>query len=438
MYRQTPLAAASAILALASLVAPQPARAQTGATDYYVAPKLIAQGKSTSSITGPGTVVVKVLVHTNGTFAVQQVVRSTNPGDNAAALEIAKSSRYRPATKGNKPIEAYYDFTLKFTGGGAASSADASGLAADERMLTAGNYAGAQHALASYLQAHPGDARAEADLGLTDSFLNDPDGAVAAFDAIGPGKTPANYKAAAARAYEDYAAEQFKAKNFQAGSAAAKRALALDPGFAAYNTLGFGELLAGQASAAVGDLEQARTLAKSSGTSVTNRVTIEANLVSAYLQAGEPEKAQAAIAEIARLDPSDQSGRVALATYYVDQAQTDDQAGKYPEAAALYEQAAAGTPDSAAALYARAAFSYLNAKPAPDNAKATADANKALALDPNDPQANFAAGIALANQGKSKEALPYLQKAEAAAKQQNLTQLVTSIQNAIKQIGGTP
>jgi hypothetical protein len=75
-------------------------------------------------------------------------------------------------------------------------------------------------------------------------------------------------------------------------------------------------------------------------------------------------------------------------------------------------------------------------KPNADSAKAKADADKALALAPGDAQANFAAGVALANQGSTKDALVYLNKADTAAKAANDTQLATAIENAIKQLGG--
>lgn len=87
-------------------------------------------------------------------------------------------------------------------------------------------------------------------------------------------------------------------------------------------------------------------------------------------------------------------------------------------------------------MYVNAAFSYLNAKPQPDNAKAKADADKALAIDANGAPANFAAGIALANDGKSAEAMTYLRRAEAAAKAGTDANLTASIQAAIKQLGG--
>ena len=127
---------------------------------------------------------------TDGSFTVQKVLRSTNHGDDAAALDIAKHSTYAPATRGNKKVVAFYDYTLKFTAGGefvadAGSAAGGSDTAAFERELRAGNYSGAQTGLKAYLAQHPDDAKAQTDLGVADTFLNDYEDAVTAFDKAG-------------------------------------------------------------------------------------------------------------------------------------------------------------------------------------------------------------------------------------------------------------
>ena len=75
-------------------------------------------------------------------------------------------------------------------------------------------------------------------------------------------------------------------------------------------------------------------------------------------------------------------------------------------------------------------------KPSAQPAKAKADADKALAIDANSPRANFLAGVALADQGNSKDALSYLNKADSAAKAANDTALVAQIEAAIKQLSG--
>ena len=79
---------------------------------------------------------------------------------------------------------------------------------------------------------------------------------------------------------------------------------------------------------------------------------------------------------------------------------------------------------------------YLNMKPNADGPKAKAEADKALAIDPNNPRANFIAGVALADQGNSKDALTYLNKADGAAKAANDAGLADQIEAAIKQLSG--
>ena len=75
--------------------------------------KLINQGKTTHSIAGNGKVVVQVQVNADGSHKAIKVISSTNPGDNAAAMDIAQNSTYRPAHRGKTPITAFYDFTLR-------------------------------------------------------------------------------------------------------------------------------------------------------------------------------------------------------------------------------------------------------------------------------------------------------------------------------------
>ncbi len=89
-------------------------------------------------------------------------------------------------------------------------------------------------------------------------------------------------------------------------------------------------------------------------------------------------------------------------------------------------------------FYTQAALSYLNAQPKPDATNAKAAADKALALKPDDATANFAAGIALADQpGKTQDALVYLNKADTLAKGGTDAKLTAQIEAAIKQLNGT-
>ncbi|HEY0798290.1 MAG TPA: hypothetical protein VGD50_04015, partial [Candidatus Baltobacteraceae bacterium] len=97
------------------------ASAQTG---VYVPPKLVSRGEPGTSVPGPGSVIVKVLVKADGSFQVQNVIRSTNHADDQVALDIATHSTYKPALRAGKSTTAFYDYTLAFTNTGVAPAAD--------------------------------------------------------------------------------------------------------------------------------------------------------------------------------------------------------------------------------------------------------------------------------------------------------------------------
>ncbi len=416
------------------------AQSSSGGIEYFNPAKLVERGTPTTPAAGAGTVVVQVLVNKDGTFKVQRIIRSSNHGDDAAALEIAKTSKYRPATRGTTPQTSFYDFSLNFTGSGASAegtdSSGAQGVAQYARMIAAGNYSGAQTGLKTYIAAHPDDAKAELELGIASADLGQPADAVAAFDKAGT--IPPEAAAVAGKAYNDVAAADLNAKDAPAAVAAAKRAVELAPGFFTYNTLGFAELSAGSNEGAIADLEKARALgATEKGVKPQDRAKADGNLISAYLNAGKSDSAKPIAAEAKALDPSETASDTAFAMYDYKTAQTDSDNGKLVEAAALYEQAAALVPAQAALLYGEAALSLLHVKSNVDYAKVKADADKGLAADPDDAASNFAEGVVIANTpGKSKDALPYLNKADAAAKKANNSAFAAAIENFIEQLGG--
>jgi tetratricopeptide (TPR) repeat protein len=423
-----------AVACAGALAGPQAARAQDAGS--YQPPKLLKQGTATSAISGPGTVTVKVEVDAQGRPTVAGILRSTNHGDEQAATEIARSSSYRPALKDGKPLLAFYDFELKFSGTGvSAQSAPPGSLNSFEMMTRAGNYKGAQSGLQTYLGTHPADQHAQLDLGIADTYLGQYDGAVDAYGKAGT--IPDNAKLIAGKAYAEAAMAAYRAKSYDAGIAKAKRATELAPGLGAYNVLGFGELSKGDDAPAIADLEKARSLAASENARPHERALIDDNLAEAYAEAGNLDSAKTIAAEVRQLDPSDTHAQNSLANYYFKKGQALVGAGKHADAAALFEQAAQQVPTQAAALYSQAAIAYLNAQPSPLNDKAKADADKALAVDPDNAEANYAAGVALANQsGHQKDALVYLQKADASAKKAGDANLSSAIEKTIAQLSG--
>src|SRR5271165_6070713 len=431
--RWIPLAAA---LCAGLLAIPPAARAQNAANDY-VPPKLIKRGSASAMPSGSGTVIVKVFVKKSGIASVQGILKSSNHDLDEAALSIAKDSTYRPATKGGQKVDAFYDFTLRFSAGSASSggASGTSGIGPYVAMEKANNFTGAKAGLESYLTAHPGDPDAESALGVADMFLNDSAAATAAFDKAGD-KIPANFRMLAAQAYAKYAVDQANAKNFDVAIAAAKHSVNIDPSFANYNALGFTQFAAAAYSEAIVLLEKARALGESSHEPNDKRASVDVNLVSAYLQAGNPDAAKPVAAEAKQLNPNNAGAQNAFQSYYDKQASAKLSLGKFDEAAAIDEQGAANVPSAAAVFYTQAALAYLRIKPNPDSAKGLADAQKALALDATIPAANYAAGIALANQGKKPDALVYLNKADAGAKAAGDANLTAAIENAIKQMNG--
>ena len=405
-------------------------------SQYYVPPKLVKQGTAQSPIAGNGTVIVQVLVNTDGSFKVQKIVRSSNHGDDQAALEMAATAKYSPATKGGRKIQAFYTYTLKFVGSSATlSDSTTSGqLATYNAQVRAGRYADAKTGLSTYLMAHPSDTQASMLLGVADTFLEDYPGAAAAFDKAGT--IPSQYRTVAARAYAGAAEKAIAGKDSANAVSDAKHANELSPGVPTLNLLGNAQLIAGDFSGAAQSFEQARAQAQSdSKVDSKQRATILANLASAYAGAGDVDKATALIPEIKQLDPANTNAETAVVATYARQASAAQKAGNIAQAAALYDKAAGFGPQYAATMYTYEAFALLGgAKPDYKAAKAAAD--KALAVKPDSPEANYAAGLALANSGNTKDAIPFLQKADAAAKAAGDTALATRVESDLKKING--
>jgi TonB family protein len=416
---------------LATLGTGASALAQAGPPVYHP-PKLIKQGTATSSVAGNGTVKIQVRVNADGSFEVQKIVSSTNHGDDAAALEMAKSAQYAPATKGGKKVVAFYTYVLRFVGSQAQVPA-AGTIAEFNSEVHSGKYAEAKSGLTTYLAAHPDDAQANAVLGVANFFLNDYTGAAAAFDKAGT--VPPQYKTVAANAYVHAAEDALANKNGAVAVADATKANQLAPGAPTLNLLGNAQIIAGDYPNAIRSLDQARATAEKEGKmDAKQRAVISANLVAAYVDAGQIDKATALLPEIKQLDPSNMSAAQRVAAYYNTKGQAEQKAGRVQDAIALYEKGASfGSPD-AYILYTNEAVAYMqNVKPDWSSAKAAAD--KALALKPDDGWANYAAGIALANGGKGSEAIPYLRKAEASAKASGNTDLATKAQEVLTRLG---
>jgi Tfp pilus assembly protein PilF len=417
------------IAALAVGALPVRAAAQTAV--FYVPPKLASRGTNTTPISGKGTVTIKVFVHANGKADVPSTVaKSTNHADDAAALEIAKNSTYKPASKDGKPADAFYTFVLSFTGGGAVS--DASNETSNAALQKAavlernGNYAGAKAQLANYLQTKPDDKEANLLLAVANAFTD------AAFDKAG--SIPAKYKTLAGKTYSNAAVAALKANENDAAITFAGKAIDLTPSAEPYNIRGSAEYAQKKYDPAISDLEKARDLATAEKADNHQLAIIETNLTAAYMGAGQTDKGLAAAKDVARLDPSITQTGDLIAQYYNDKATALVKSGDRKGAADQLDAGAAAAPKYAVQLYGNAAMILAN-DGKPDWKVVKAEADKALAIDPNDARSNFVAGVALANDKNTKDALTYLTKAQASAKSGNDADLSKQIDAALKQLG---
>ncbi|MGA2394077.1 MAG: tetratricopeptide repeat protein [Candidatus Lustribacter sp.] len=396
---------------------PKPAVAHAQTAAPHVAPKLLERGTNTTPAAGPGDVEVQVFVKKDGTFTISRIIKSTNPANNDAALEIAKSSKYAPATRGGKPVDEYYDFAFAFGGGTAALGtpppSTGGPLAAALATIHAGNYDQAKTQLQTYIAAHPGDTQAQVLLGVADSFGGDPAGAATAFDKAGT--VPDQYKALALQSYEKYATAALNGQHYNDAVTAAGHAIDINPqDIGAYYTRGVAYTDLSNYTAAIADLQKTASLAIAAKTDTKTMLAIDFNLAVAQLNAGQYGEAATSARDIYR-DDVDMSGKLDKAAFVsvTNAAIPLANAGNIPAAVSRLESGAAAFPHEAGALTGEAAYIMATDKK-PDWDKIKAEAEKALALDPDEGRADFVLGIQAAQKSDAKTALDYMNKAKAS------------------------
>lgn len=434
----------AAILAIAQL----PAQAQY--TNEFTPAKLLAQGKTSTSIAGNGTVVVQVQVNADGTHKAIKVLRSTNSGDNAAAMEIAQSSSYRPAHRGSTPITSFYDFTLKFNGklvvnatdegtppvptsGGSVSPAAAQVAA----LIRKGDYAAAKSKAEAGLLNSPGDDALRQLLGIAAYNSADYATSAAAFDKVNSiGK---QYQPIAADSLATAAVQEASSNAAQA-LAYAQKASTLASTTITHFALGVAQLANNQNAAALASLKQARDGAMTDSKIPTKlKVKIDSWLLQAYLANNDMAGAQAVAAQMKQLDPSSTDANAAMGASLIKSARAARDAGDSAKALSYYDQAAAlGDPTISVTADVEAAFTIGQASK-PDYKRMQAYADKALAVKPNDASANFAEGIALTGQSEKQKATDALQKADQQAKADGNEALSLQIETFVKKyVNGAP
>jgi tetratricopeptide (TPR) repeat protein len=435
-------AVAAAVAAFGALAVPASAQY----ANEYTPPKLIKQGTTSKPITGSGEVVVQVQVNADGTHKATRVLRSTNTGDNDAAMDIAQTSTYATAHRGSKPTTGFYDFTLRFrgssvAGAGGSSVASESGAKGEiDRLIRAGNYSAAMNKAQQALQSNPDDPTLNAELGASQFFLNDDVSAAASFDKAP--NMPKEFANVAAQSYQLAAAKLADSNPTQAVQYGQK-AVSMAPSAGSYFALGTAQLQAGNATDAVTNLKKSRDLAFADPkTDQKSRVSIDSQLMQAYLKAGDNTNAAATADEIKKLDPSSDTAEVIMGNQFMAKGNDDSKAGNHQAAIADYDKAAqAGGPKVAVTAYAAAALEESRVDK-PDYGVMKSEADKALAIDPNDPLGLYAEGIALygqyvnggsTNGGLKQQALDSLNKAKAAAQSAGNASLVSNISTFMSQ-----
>jgi tetratricopeptide (TPR) repeat protein len=441
-------ALAAATVALGAL----PAVAQYA--NEFTPAKLIKQGTTSTDIAGSGLVIVQVQVNADGTHKAIKVIKTTNSGDNSAALDIAQNSTYRPAHRGATPVTAFYDFTLRFNGKSVASSQSGGGgggsaglspaATAVANLIRTKNYDQAKAKAQAGLLSAPDDQSLRQMLGIAAFDSGDVTMAAQAFD-----KVPTIGKQFQPAAAASFAAASVSVADQNATEALgyAQKAVALNPDANSRFALGTAQLANKQYTDAIATLKSVHDTAMNDPKlSKAAKVNIDARLMSAYLATGDSKNAQAIANEIKQLDPSSTlPGRV-LGNTYLKMGVDAGTAQKYDDALKYYDMAAAqGDPEVAVTADTEAAF-LITKTPKPDFKKMQAYADKAIAIKPDDPQANFAEGIAYAGQwtqshddSQKKKALDALNHADSLAKAAGNEALALSIETFIKNnLGETP
>ncbi len=398
----------------------------------FVPAKLLKQGKTTHSIAGSGTVVVQVQVNSDGTHKAIKVIHSSNSGDNAAAMDIAQNSSYRPAHRGSTPTTSFYDFTLKFNGKSVASTpSESTGLPAGGALSPAASQVAALIRQSKYDQAKskaeaellatPSDESLRQMLGIAAYDAGDFATAASAFDKVSAIGT--QFRPIAARSFAAAATREAQSNPAQA-LAYARKAMALDSGPNSRFALGVAQLANNDNAAALESLKAAREATISDPkVPVASKVNVDAQLLQAYLANHDMANAQSIATQIKQLDPNSTAGAQAMAASLIKSGSAAVEAKDTTTALSDFDQAAGqGDPSIAVTANTLAAFAIARSAK-PDYKRMQAYAEKALAIKPNDAAANFAEGIALTAQWTSshdetmkKNAGAALQKADQQAK----------------------
>jgi TonB family protein len=440
MNRISRIVAALCAIGVASAAVPALAQSE----DYSIA-KVIKQGTTGHAISGSGTVQVQVQVNADGTHKVIKILKSSNHGDDNAAMEIAQNSTYRPARRGSTPITTFYDFNLRFNGKSvqtpeeAAISGGGGATAAIDALVRSGKYKDAIAKANAALLSSPGNPAVLQLLGVAQYYDNDFVDAATTFNRVDDIKKP--FQPIAAQAFAT-GAVRVSATNPSQSLDFAHKAMVLSGGDSTSKfALGVAQLANKQYPDAVATLKSVHDQLGDDPKAKAAKINVDQVLLQAYLATNDPAGAQAIANEMKSLDPSGNGAARAIAQHYLQAGNDAMKAADYAGALKDFDQAAsAGSPPDAVTANTFAAFAMMSlAKPDYDKAKQYA--LKAVAAAPDDVQANFAAGVAYAdiystskkNDDKT-QALTYLKKSDQLAKAAGNEGLALQIESQIKNI----
>ncbi len=418
----------------AAVLAPQVVAASGICTSDFALAKLVQQGPISKDVAGSGNVQVKVQVNADGSFKVVGVDKSTNAGDNDAALDIAANSKYKPAMCGNKPQTSFYNFHLKFNGKTATNAALPAASGPIEAAIRQGKYDDAIAKANASLLASPGDPMTMQLLGVAQYYKNDYQDSAKSFTRAGT--IQRQFKPLAAQALAA-AAVQTSSSNPADSLAYAQQAVANANNGNSQFALGVAEIANKQYPAAIATLIGVRSKVSDAKT----KLAIDRQLLSAYLATNDDAGVNSTQNDMKALDPTGNSAALAIATHYIEVGKAQMDAKNFLDAEKSFDLAIkANSPDATVTAAADAAFSELSI-PKPDYAKAAAYAEKAIAANPNSAEANYAAGVSYGNMYVSSKkaadrakAISYLNKADQLAKAAGNTGLALQVENQIKNL----
>jgi hypothetical protein len=415
--------------------------------NQFTPAKVSKQGTTTHNIAGSGTVEVKVQVNADGSHKVIGVLHSSNAGDNAAALDLAQTASYTPAHRGTTAVPSFYDYQLKFNGKAVVQSEEEQAISSQsggvdttsiDALVRAGKYKDAIAKANAALLSSPGNPAVLQLLGIAQFYDNDFVDSATTFSRVPDIKKP--FQPIAAQAFATGAVRVSQSNPSQSLDWAHK-AVALAPDATSRFSLGVAQLANKQYADALATLKGVHDQLGDDPKAKAAKLNIDQELLQAYLANNDQAGAATIAAEMKSLDPSGPGPAKAMSQHYLQAGSDAMQTSDYATALKDFDLAAsAGSAPDAVTANTFAAFAIMKMDK-PDYVKAKDYATKAVTGAPQDPQANYALGIAYVGiYSTSKkaddktQALTYLKKSDELAKAAGNEGLALQIETQIKNI----